>query len=109
MKGGENMKALKIETDGSRELVDITGATVEEQNDCIYDILGNFFDTVMLAHNAMMLVDDEGLLKGLPINPAAMMISGYPMIVGTALIVGLEDTPDGKTFTDVPERFRKLA
>lgn len=104
------MKALKIETDGSRELVDITGATIKEQNDCIHDILGNSFDTVMFAHNAMMLVDDEGLLKGLPINPVAMMISGYPMmLVGTALIVGLEDTPDGKTFTDVPERYRELA
>lgn len=103
------MKALKIETDGSCELVDITGATIEEENDCIHEIIGNFFDTVMLAHDAMMLVDDEGLLKGLPINPAAMMISGYPMLVGTALIVGLEDTPDGKTFTDVPERYRALA
>ena len=103
------MKALKIETDGSRELVDITGATIEEQNDCIYDILGNFFDTVMLAHDAMMLVDDEGLLKGLPINLAATMLSGYPMLAGTALIVGLEDTPDGKTFTDVPEHYRKFA
>lgn len=103
------MKALKIETDGSRELVDITGATIKERNDCIHEILGNIFDTIMLAHNAMMLVDDEGLLKGLPLNLAAMMISGYPILVGTVLIVGLEDTPDLKTFTDVPELYRELA
>ena len=37
-----------------------------------------------------------------------MMIADYPMLVGVALIVGLEDTPDGEIFTDCPERFLKL-
>lgn len=56
-----------------------------------------------------MLVDDEGLLKCLPMNPAAMMISGYPMLVGAALIVGLMPTEDGDVFTDCPQRFIRFA
>ena len=56
-----------------------------------------------------MLVDDEGLMKGLPTNVLAMMISGYPMLVGTALIVGTQETPDGDVFCDAPERFVKFA
>ena len=103
------MKALQINTDGTRQMVDITGETIEQQNDSIYSILGGYFDLIRLGMNAAMLVDDEGLLKELEINVAAMMISGYPMIAGTALIVGLEDTPDGEIFTDCPERFERLA
>ena len=103
------MTALKIDTDGTMQPVGITGDTIEQQNDSIYSFLGGYFDTVRLSDDAMMLVDDEGLLKGLPENPAAMMISGYPLLVGVALIVGLEDTPDGGVFVSCPDRFLRFA
>ena len=103
------MKALKIDTDGTMQPVGITGDTIEQQNDSIYEHLGGYFDTVRLSDDAIMLVDDEGLLKCLPMNPAAMMISGYPMLVGTALIVGLMPTEDGDVFTDCPQRFIHFA
>ena len=103
------MKALRIDVDGTREMVEITGETIEQQNDCIYAILGGHFDLIRLSWNAVMLVDDEGLLKELEINVAAMMLSGYPMIAGTALIFGVQMTDDGEIFTDCPERFERLA
>lgn len=104
-----SMKAIKIETDGSIGAVEITGETISEQNDSIYKYLGGYFDVVRMGRDACMLVDDEGLLKGLRQNPLAMMICGHPLLVGTALIVGTQRGPDGDEFTDAPERFIKLA
>jgi len=97
------MKALKIEPDGQTEIVEITG-TVEEQNDRIWEILGGYFDIVRM-HDALVLVNDEGLLDGLPVNLKAMHISRYPMLVGTALIVGIEDSEDGEVFGDCPDHY----
>lgn len=103
------MTALKIDPDGTMMPVVITGETIEQQNNSIYEHLGGYFDTVRLSDDAMMLVDDEGLLKSLPMNPVAMMISGYPMLLGVALIVGLMPTDDGDVFCDVPQRFIRFA
>lgn len=100
------MRVLKIETNGKMEMVDITG-TIEQKNDQIYSILGGYFDIVRMWRDAAILVDDEGLLKELPANRAAMMISGYPILVGTALLVGLKMTDDGEIFASCPERFEK--
>lgn len=97
------MKALKIEPDGQTEIVEITG-TVEEQNDRIWEILGGYFDIVRM-HDALVLVNDEGLLDGLPVNLKAMRISRYPRLVGTALIVGIEDSEDGEVFADCPDHY----
>lgn len=102
------MKVLQINTDGSRLMQDI-GGTIEEQNERIWNMLGGFFDIVRLGKDAAMLVDDEGFLKHLPLNPAAMMISGYPELAGTALIVGVRMTDDGEIFTDCPELYERLA
>lgn len=103
------MTALKIDTDGTMQPVEIAGDTISEQNDSIFRLLGGYFDTVRLSGDAMMLVDDEGLLKALPMNPAAMMVASYPMLVGVALIVGLMPTEDGDVFTDCPQRFLRFA
>ena len=103
------MKAVKIEPSCEVTRVEITGSTISEQNDSIYEYLGGYFDIVRMGQDAIMLVDDEGLLKGKPQNPMAMMVAGYPMLVGTALIVGTRPGPDGDEFCDVPERFEKFA
>ena len=104
-----SMRAIKIEPDSGIEVVEIKGDDVSAQNDSIHDYLGGYFDIVRMGRDACMLVDDEGLLKGLPQNMLAMMISGYPMLVGTALIVGTRSGPEGDEFCDAPERFVKLA
>ena len=103
------MKAIKITTEAEITEVEITGKDISEQNDCIHEHLGGYFDVVRLGQDACLLVDDEGLLKGLDPNPVAMMISGYPMLVGTALIVGTRPGDDGDEFCDAPERFVKFA
>ena len=103
------MKALKIETNGEIELVEITGETIDEQNDCIWGILGGYFDIVNLPQGAVLLVNDEGLLMVLPINLMAMAISGYPLLAGTALIFGIEETEDGSVFTDCPAYYASFA
>ncbi len=108
------MKVLQINTDGSRLMQDIGGETIEEQNERIWNMLGGFFGIVRLGRivrlgkDAAMLVDDEGFLKQLPLNPAAMMISGYPALAGTALIVGVQMTDDGEIFIDCPQRYHDL-
>ena len=104
-----SMKAIKIEPDSSLGVVEIAGDTISKQNDSIHTYLGGYFDIVRLGQDACLLVDDEGLLKGLQPNLLAMMIAGYPMLVGTALIVGTRPGPDGDKFCDAPERFVKLA
>ena len=103
------MRAIKIEPDADIREVEITGTTIEAKNDSIHEYLGGYFDIVRMGRDACMLVDDEGLLKGLPINLLAMTISGYPTLVGAALIVGTRPGEDGDEFCDVPERFIKLA
>ena len=103
------MKAIKITPEAEITEVEITGKDGSEQNDCIHEHLGGYFDIVRLGQDACLLVDDEGLLKGLTVNPVAMMISGYPMLVGTALILGTRPGDDGDEFCDVPERFVKFA
>lgn len=104
-----SMKAIKIEPDISVQLVEITGDDVGTQNDSIHEHLGGYFEIVRLGQDACLLVDEEGLLKGLQPNPLAMMISGHPMLVGTALIIGTRPGPEGEDFCDVPERFEVLA
>lgn len=103
------MKAIKIDTEGVITEITITGNDVSEQNDSIHEHLGGYFEIVRLGQDACLLVDDEGLLKGLPPNMIAMMISGYPMLVGTALILGTRPGNDGDEFCDAPERFVQFA
>ena len=96
------MNAIKIEPTGEITLVEITGKNSEEQNDSIHEYLGGYFEIVRIARDACMLVDDEGLLKGLMPNIPASTIARHPMLVGTALIIGTQPGPEGEDFTDAP-------
>lgn len=103
------MKAIKIDTEGVIAEITITGNDVSEQNDSIHEHLGGYFEIVRLGQDACLLVDDEGLLKGLQPNMVAMMLAGHPMLVGPALILGTRPGPEGEDFCDAPERFVKFA
>lgn len=86
------MKALKLEGR--------THETVEVENtlEALQAEVGGYIETVRLrVDNAVMIVNEEGLLLGLPYNAAASALAGQP-IVGTALVVGV----DGDEFTDAP-------
>lgn len=62
-----------------------------------------YIETVGLRDGAVMIVDEEGLLKGKPYNTLASLIA-ETNIHGTALIVGT----DGDAFDDVPESYLTL-
>ena len=87
------MKALKLEGR--------THETIEIENtlEALQKVVGGYIKTVRLrVGNAVMIVNEEGLLLGLPYNTAASGFAGQP-IVGTALIVGV----NGEEFTDIPD------
>lgn len=87
------MKALKLEGR--------THETIEIENtlEALQKVVGGYIETVRLrVGNAVMIVNEEGLLLGLPYNTVASGFAGQP-IVGTALIVGV----NGEEFTDIPD------
>ena len=93
----------------------------EDVNDVIHAALGGSFYEIVRLHNMshkfLMMVDDEGLLKNLQLNPVAselygIRIHGCP-IVGNAVIMR-EDFVDGEpdivglTDDDLAEFIHKL-
>ena len=54
--------------------------------DTAQEIVGGFVELVCLQDGAQMLVDEEGLLKGLPYNTTASAMAGKP-IVGNVILL----------------------
>jgi hypothetical protein len=99
------MKALRISTIGTRQPVTITGETIAEQNKCIRNFLGGFFEPVTISPGAVMLVNEEGLIKRLAYNSVASIIAAQD-IVGPALIVGVRELDGGElAFCDCPREY----
>lgn len=90
------MKALKI-----------TGIVqpVEIANDlrALQHAVDGYIETIGLRDGGVMIVDEEGMLKGKPQNSLAGLVAGT-MIYGTALIVGTDEDE----FDDVPENYMEL-
>ena len=87
------MKALKIEG------CTVVAIEIENTLEALQHAVDGYIEAVtLIPGKAVMIVNEEGLLRNLPPNPAASMISNTK-IVGTAIIVGV----DGEEFTDVPE------
>lgn len=108
-------KFLRIQPDGFMELRDLD----QERDllDVIHDELdGGFFEIVRcrtLPRKFLMLVDDCGVLKDLPINPVASVLYTHA-IAGTALImkedIDEEGEPDlfGMDEDETAELIKKL-
>lgn len=106
------MRALKIDTDGTMDLVDIDpyddlfgkGALIERV--VIGDVKA---EPPLRFENAVLIVDEDGIAKDLPLNPYASILYGADLhksfIYGTAYVVGEAMTDDGVDFTDVPEEW----
>ena len=87
------MKVLKLEG------LSITETEIENTLEALQAAVDGFIETVTLVQDrAVMLVNEEGLLRDLPLNPVASAVANT-QIVGTAIVVGV----DGEEFTDVPE------
>lgn len=86
------MKALKIEG------CTVVPVDIENTLDALQAAVDGYIETVtLIPGKAVMIVNEEGLLRGMIPNLAASMIAGNK-IVGPALIVGV----DGDEFTDIP-------
>ena len=86
------MRALKLE-DRTHEIIEI-----ENTLEALQAAVGGYIETVRLrVGDAVMIVNEEGLLLGLPYNTLASGFAGRA-IVGTAIIVGV----NGEEFTDIP-------
>lgn len=90
------MKAVKIEAHS------VTEIDVENTLEALQEAVYGHIETVPIRHispdKAIMIVNEEGLLRGLAPNRTASLYADR-LIVGTALVVGV----DGEEFTNVPE------
>ena len=87
------MKVLKLE--GNRIIETETANTLETLQ---AEVDGYIESVTLIPDKAVMIVNEEGLLRGMAPNPIASAAANT-QIVGTAIIVGV----DGEEFTDVPE------
>lgn len=91
------MKALRLEGHS------IITADIENTLEALQSVVDGYIEVVTLVPGkAVMIVNEEGLLRGMAPNPAASMIA-KTKIVGPALIVGV----DGDEFTDFPAEIRQ--
>lgn len=97
------MKAIKIES------CRVTEVDIENTLEALQNAVDGYIETVPIRFippdKAVMIVNEEGLLKGMTMNRTASLYAGR-FIVGNALVVGV----DGDEFTDVPESIaRKIS
>lgn len=91
------MKALKIEG------CTVVPVNIENTLDALQAAVDGYIEAVTLVPGkAVMIVNEEGLLRGMPYNAFATLIAAKN-IVGPALVVGV----DGEEFTDVPAEIRQ--
>lgn len=78
---------------------------IENTLEALQKQVGGYIETLtLIPGKAVMIVNEEGLLLGLTINPAASALAGVK-IVGPALIVGVGD----EDFCDLaPEIARRI-
>ena len=89
-----SIRAMKL------DLNSISIVDVENDLHALQKAVGGRIETVGLKDGAVMIVDEEGMLKQYPHNDLASYISRRH-IYGTALIVGV----DGEEFDDVPDQY----
>lgn len=86
------MKAIKIEG------CTVVPVNIENKLEALQAAVDGYIEVVTLVPDvAVMLVNEEGLMRGMPYNAFATLIAAQN-IVGPALIVGV----DGEEFTDIP-------
>ena len=94
------MKVLVIAPNEHREVTDIFTSEIKG----LQDLVGGYVQEVQILDGGVMLVDEDGQMKRLPINRVASRIAGT-LIVGTAVVVG----SDGSDYTDAPQDYLNLA
>ena len=87
------MKALRLE---DRSIIT---ADIENTLEALQAAVDGYIEAVtLIPGKAVMIVNEEGLLRGMAPNPIASTVANT-QIVGPAVVVGV----DGEDFTDIPE------
>lgn len=87
------MKALRFED------CSIITADIENTLEALQSVVDGYIEVVTLVPGkAVMIVNEEGLLRGMAPNTIASAVANT-QIVGSAVVVGV----DGEDFTDIPE------
>lgn len=97
------MKALYIKAHPfSIELLEI-----DDRLEIYQNLVGGWIEVVYAAglqhYHSVMVVNEEGVLQDLPVNPLASMLYG-DYIAGDAVIVGTI----GPDFTDIPDELAEI-
>lgn len=99
------MKALSITTTGTIKIVEITKPDSLSQ---MQAAVGGYIEILALTESLSMVLDEEGKLKGLPLNNIAIRLTQHfavglalgDMIVGDVLLIGNDS--EGEEELDVP-------
>lgn len=80
------LKGILIKSDGSYEVVEY-----EDSLDELQRIVDGYIEYVMVDNGISMIVNEEGLLRGLDYNEIASRFYRGPCIVGNVLMVGVKN------------------
>ena len=86
------IRITKIKTDGEQTITtrEMIGKGVSPLSTVDWDdaqaFLGGWAEVVNLSRKAWLMVDEEGLLKRVPLNPKASALARRP-IVGNAILI----------------------
>ena len=87
----EDNKALVIRADGTMVVIDMPAEDklLEEMQSRVDGLI----EAVRLETDVTMWVNEEGLIRGLPVNPLASALHGA-VITGDVIITGTNDSGD---------------
>ena len=77
------MRGIIVKTDNTYEVIEY-----ENTLDALQEIVEGYIEYVTIDRGLAMIVNEEGLLRGMDYNKLASRFYAGPCIVGNALIVG---------------------
>ena len=100
---GQDMKGILIPVEGDMKIVDYDPDNIDREDErSLQGLVGGWIEMIQSrsAAELMLVVDEEGRLKRLPINEEASKYSTIPQLVGNVVMVAsnsygaLMDVPD---------------
>lgn len=92
----KKLTVYRINADNTEEVLEVDNTLKNFQN-----IVGGYIEQVKLGPGLSMIVDEEGLYKGLPINQKASRFVPGNTIVGDVFITSVDmRTADFKSLTE---------
>lgn len=80
------MKGVLLKTDGTQETIELPKDWLKKAQ----KLIGGYIEVVKTVDNRSLLIDDEGRLKGRPINPFTSVLYSGNAIVGDAILLNIK-------------------